>query len=1038
MLPVNQYLKKYIYRIIFCVCIFLPIGAQADILTFDSILSQGENNGDKYNGASWTTLKFKILNPVIGTRRYLNRSSISFTIDSDRNINRTRSDIRIGTDWLRNRKFKSANNKWNNIWVGSGSLNGAQISDIRTFDNDEKVVFAWIIANSDELIDYALAVEKNMPKRSRLAWERMSRDQKFERNIRRFLGASARAELKEYDNFSHSKLILKNTIQPKLKLLNYYNGAIDGIGGPKTTKAIKAFEKANGLLIDGKLFGRERKLLVNLANQKSAPKKIYANKSSKQESDIKAQKAEIVALKKRIERISKRISALIRENMDLKSKINSAKKSNSGWDDDLKNTINGQKNIIKSMRARIASLMEERNRLRDNDNGVISTDPIEYRDLVNTTDNQRKIIKTLRSRISTLSKERNKLIEDKSGGSNKYLITSLENELNSLQIRYDVILKQRDKFRKAAAQGGTNLSATEENQRKIISTLRDRIKYISSNKSSDLKKSEARVTQLDSEVAKLKGSIKFLRNKFSALQREKNKLQASIDGSVGSSTVDKNQLSNLQNKYQKLYTENNTTKIDFDKLERKYKQLIIDVTALERENTKLQVSIDSSVRNSTVDENQLNDLQNKYQKLYTENNVIKIDFDKLDRKYKELISNLDINENKLNNFATRLNKALADKAKAHKDNSRLYTENNSIRIDFDKLDKKYKQLASDFEAKGNVDVQRLTKANEELSISLQKQKILAYDAISQKSTLEEDIKITRAEANKLSKQLSDLNNVATLNSSLKSDLSEARYQINSLKEELEISKNGATADLDKANAKIAELEENLKKSKNEYAELENQISTSETSQQKGFVLSSEWDELKQWITPQQIRFCTILSDYDQEKIAAQESGNQLKQNLAIDNRDADIDALLLGRNSQEKGYFRNWIGTVEQVFAIYQENANGDEELAAGVVIKTPCDNVTVGSGRVKSADDERYEGTAFPSDPIYTQLSQVSKGDPILFEGSLLTYQDTGEANRSSKPRFFTNVDSSVNDVEAEKAKKKDKINAPDYFVKIDYLSKL
>ena len=215
MYSINQYLKKYIYRVIFCVCIFLPIGAQANILTFDSILSQGENNGDKHNGGSWTTLKFKILNPVIGTRRYLNRSSISFTIDSDRNINRTRSDIRIGTDWLRNRKFKSANNKWNNIWVGSGSLNGAQTSDIRTFDNDEKVVFAWIIANTDELIDYALAVEKNMPKRSRLTWERMSRDQKFERNIRRFLGASARAERKEYDNFSHSKLILKNTIQTK-------------------------------------------------------------------------------------------------------------------------------------------------------------------------------------------------------------------------------------------------------------------------------------------------------------------------------------------------------------------------------------------------------------------------------------------------------------------------------------------------------------------------------------------------------------------------------------------------------------------------------------------------------------------------------------------------------------------------------------------------------------------------------------------------------------------------------------------------------
>ena len=172
--------------------------------------------------------------------------------------------------------------------------------------------------------------------------------------------------------------------------MNYYKGAIDGIAGPKTTKAIKAFEKANGFLVDGKLFGKERDLLVKLADQKSAPKKIYANNVT----GHTIQTDEIAKLKKRI-------SALIRENMDLRSKINVAKKSNSGWEDDLKNTINGQKNIIKSMRERIASLMEERNRLRDNDNRVISTDPVKYRDLINTTDNLRKIIKTLRERISS-------------------------------------------------------------------------------------------------------------------------------------------------------------------------------------------------------------------------------------------------------------------------------------------------------------------------------------------------------------------------------------------------------------------------------------------------------------------------------------------------------------------------------------------------------------------------------------------------------------------------------------------------------------
>ena len=878
----SAFIKKHIYRVVFCICIFVPIGVQADILTFDSIFSKKETNGDKYNNASWTALKFEILNPVVGTRKYLNKNLISFTLDSDRLINRTRTDIRIGDDWLRKRKFKSSRNKWNNFWIGSGSLNGTQVSDLRTFDDDEKVVFAWIIANTDELINYALAVNKNMPKRSRLTWERMARGQIFERNVRRFLGPSARAALKEYDDFSHSKLILKRTIQPKLKTLNYYKGTIDGIGGPQTTKAIKAFEKANGLLIDGKLFGRERALLVKLASAETSTKK-YVKKLESTDSISAAQKAEISTLKKRIDRISMRISALIKENLNLKRKINSSEKSNSGWDDDLKNTINGQKNIIKHMRIRIADLMKERNKLRDSDNGVVTTDPSDVKNLQNTTYNQRKIIKSLRERISDLIKERNKLrdIENKSGGSNKYLIQVLENELNTLNIKYNIIVSQRDELQRDLKNNNADkFESTAKNQRNIIKALRDRI---------------------------------------SSLQKENIKLQVNLDSSAGSSSADKNQLSNLQDKYQDLYIKNNT-----------------------------------------------------------------------------------------------------------------------IRVDFDILDKKYKQLTSDLEAKNNKNTESLQKLNEELSVSLQKQKILAYDAISQKLDVEKKLKIALAETMEFNSQINDLSNIANANGALKNDLSQARTKINSLNDKLDVLRNSASAEFAKAVAKIAMLEVELEKSNNKYAELEKQKSSTKNGQQKGFVLSSEWDELKQWITPQQIRFCTILSDYDREKVAAQESGNQLKQNLAIDNRDADIDALLLGRNSEEKGYFRNWIGTVEQVFAIYQENAEGVEELAAGVVIKTPCNSVTVGSGRVKSADDERYEGTAFPSDPIYSQLSQVSKGDPILFEGSLLTYQDTGEARRSSKPRFFTNVDSSVNDVEAEKAKKKNKINAPDYFVKIDYLSKL
>ena len=1016
----TPFLKSYIHRFLICVCVLMPTGVQAEILSFKKVSFIRENNGGAAN--FYSQLLFKVDYPVIGTNKYLNRNSIMFTFDTDKNLNRIRTDIRFKRDWLKPRKFKSSNNKYNDFYIGSHNLSRNHISDLGTLSQEEKTVLAWMIVNSDELINYALESKKFIPSGSRAYWERVVKGQKFEKNVRKFIGPEVRSKIKEYDNFKHSTLALKRVIQPNLKGLGYYDGAIDGIPGPRTTKAIKAFEKENNLLADGIIRGEERTLLTRLAIIKSKQNQIKKTttfdnnkivaKKTNQEIVAANQRRVIRTLRARISELNKEstknkgtlIQSLKNEKMvsdqkffdlnkgqkkleltvqnqrniikTLRSRITqlTSERNNSGISEnnqelnkqiiktlrqriselakqrnsaksaeankDLENMVQGQKNIIKNLRKRAAVLIKERNKFRDNnDNGVISVDPVNNNDLVRTSENQRKIIVSLRQRLTDTQNERNKLrnnaknkSDGSTGGSNKYLITSLKNELNSLQIRYDVILKQRDKFRKAATQGGTKLSATADNQRNTIETLRKRIvsltnerntlrseKYIASNKSSNLKKSEARITQLESELAVQKGSIKGFRNKYAELQRENIKLQVSLDSSAGNSLSDKNQLTNLQDKYQNLYIKNNTLKVDFDKLDRKYNQLTLNV-----------------------------------------------------------------------------------------------------------------------EDKKNKDFENLQRINEELSMSLQKQKIVAYDAISGKSDIERKLKIAQSETTELNSQMKDFNNIANANGVLKNDLSQARSQIKSLNNELDLSRNSASAELAKTLAKIAMLEEELEKSKNKFAELEKEKGSTKNGQQRGFVLSSEWDGLKQWITPQQIRFCTILSDYDREKISAQESGNQLKQNLAIDNRDADIDALLLGRNSQEKGYFRNWIGTVEQVFAIYQENEDGDEELAAGVVIKTPCNSVTVGSGRVKSADNERYEGTAFPSDPIYSQLSQVSKGDPILFEGSLLTYQDTGEANRSSKPRFFTNVDSSVNDVEAEKAKKRDKINAPDYFVKIDYLSKL
>ncbi|MCC6714655.1 MAG: peptidoglycan-binding protein [Gammaproteobacteria bacterium] len=41
-------------------------------------------------------------------------------------------------------------------------------------------------------------------------------------------------------------------IQSTQKSLGYYSGAVDGIAGPKTAGAIRAYQQKNGLLVDGR------------------------------------------------------------------------------------------------------------------------------------------------------------------------------------------------------------------------------------------------------------------------------------------------------------------------------------------------------------------------------------------------------------------------------------------------------------------------------------------------------------------------------------------------------------------------------------------------------------------------------------------------------------------------------------------------------------------------------------------------------------------------------------------------------------------
>ncbi|HNX81888.1 MAG TPA: peptidoglycan-binding domain-containing protein [Candidatus Omnitrophota bacterium] len=55
----------------------------------------------------------------------------------------------------------------------------------------------------------------------------------------------------------------KKEIQTALKKAGFYNGPVDGVFGPQSRKAIKAFQKAKGLGVDGLAGMKTREALLN-------------------------------------------------------------------------------------------------------------------------------------------------------------------------------------------------------------------------------------------------------------------------------------------------------------------------------------------------------------------------------------------------------------------------------------------------------------------------------------------------------------------------------------------------------------------------------------------------------------------------------------------------------------------------------------------------------------------------------------------------------------------------------------------------------
>jgi hypothetical protein len=219
------------------------------------------------------------------------------------------------------------------------------------------------------------------------------------------------------------------------------------------------------------------------------------------------------------------------------------------------------------------------------------------------------------------------------------------------------------------------------------------------------------------------------------------------------------------------------------------------------------------------------------------------------------------------------------------------------------------------------------------------------------------------------------------------------------------------------NQKIVTLELEQKKLKLALDEAlaANQI----TSGPAEFKLSDEWLDLERYLAVQEVRFCQILSNYKEKAKAADESKNQLRQNLVARDRDNDIAALI------PNGNFDDWVAKVVEIYA----TPSGD----AAFLLRLPCE-VTFGSGKLSSKKDLDgvYAATAKQGGLIYNQLAQLAEGDTVLISGKILTYDDIGALNEQLK--FVTTL---VKDEKINTSESKSR-NAPDYFSNISYLSRL
>ena len=1060
--------------IIQCVALILiglvPVNVSADVLQFDSVKFERENNGGGNNG--WSQLSFRVDMPRVGTKRY--RSAISFTLDTNRTTSFNRTDIRFKEDWLTQRWYQSTSKS--EAYMGTRKLSTQQSREVYNLSPDEKVVLAWIITNADELIDYALSSGKFINPKSRTQWQRMTRNDLFEKNLRKNFGRIplVRSEIEARDTYArHTPSLLKNSIQPPLKKLGYYNGVIDGLIGPGTIGAIKEFERKAGLFPDGVLrTGRElsildkalKETLIGNAQKQNTrpPTTARFNKLNELAQTIRIPSFNIASFPN--EGDDKLVDIILEPSFRYGSKWHDVK-INGNFSKPTGRYSPVQLCVVNHHREEPSVCMYHTydsfakstliNYIRKSNPNTVDLTYLKcaivwyrYDDLYDETKANsfiRELYKQHRTAYTSvagkcmdtiIAAETKTKIPAKpqktsptTGGSNRFFeLDKLAKSKGVANLRTMVRTDNRNKNSQILSLDGDFYWNGSWNKVKLLG---ERLKSSGAYRTGQI--CVAGKVSTGDELCIHTGFTLSSRNNLTKYLQTANKKQIEtiylkcaiirekmvvISASVNASELYRP----LFLQQRDIYANAGEKCTDFIRAfaganETPVSDLSQNVDDLQKQVQQLKSSLDTA---RSVSANRLELIQSLRNQLKdvsrdrSSDNEIRV----LENRLAGAQARLAAEELKLRQYKAEVAPQLSGYEATR---SELRSASKRIEEFQSNLDSQRDQIAILEDKMSQVDTQNAD-LRRQLAAATRDQARLtniiaglnsALDVAELKSeTHLEEVTEKEAEVVALSSQLSAALNEATNLGSKVADLE------NRLDSELS-AKQLAIAEL---NAQIESLTAELKTALEQKAD--------EAVEPEGFQLSAEWDEYKQWITPSQMRFCNILHEYEIARNEAANSGNQLLQNMAIKQRDRDIAALLTSSRNGPSG-FRNWVSVVQSVFAMDSMNpVTGKVELAAGVILDTPC-GISVGTGRVldkAKGTKSEFKYLAFENDLIFSQLASVRRGDPVLFDGSF------AKAENGGTEMFITNELGEEEKIEAYE--KPD--DAPDMFVDISYLAKL